>query len=133
MSADILYSLKDWVTTSPAENLRNQYRELVKFLSKKITDLEIFLADFKEIEKDGMMINKTAGKDWEGLMITTFDEKQTLVIEQKDTLIKTFDYYLSEAHEKLQVAKNKLAYLENLCAQEDKNKREYAKGEINLA
>lgn len=125
------YDIKDFFTTSDIEKVRNDYKKLVSDLEKQISIYDENVSYINKMNEEPVFIDQ-GPYNWEGNIITTYRQKQDIIISEREEILRNFKNGRDDAEDSLATARNRLSYLEELCAQEDREKKEKEKGEIDF-
>lgn len=124
------YGFVDLFTTSYAESMRNTYKKVVSRLETIIEDYDRIYGYMYECSGDIHTALNGYGDASCGKMISTFENKHTDNQMGFGEVFATMQDARDKLPSKLELARSKLAYYQNLVEEEDRRKREYQEGEI---
>jgi hypothetical protein len=132
MGDDSLYWLNDRFSTSPAEDARNKYRDSINDTEDAVQSINDDIQVWKQtLEVDFQKYyGATVGDASSGLFRDGFEAALDRWKASVDSLLRAFDWALTDLRDQLAEMRRRKAVLDNMCVEEDYRKRQFDASEI---
>lgn len=126
------YGWNDYWSTSPAENLCNQYEQLLIYMNSTMPSLN---TKFSEVENqliEGFQLSSNSLQECRGVIVDLFIQSLNNSKNEFDTILNEMDVAIQELNTKQVLISNRLETLRWYCKSEDNREKLYTYNQIKL-